>query len=332
MTPTQCAAVPHVVEPVTSDIDGFLSGLSEERRAEADLFGIYDFMESDELRPSMPPAIKKFLIDCWVQRLYGETPTREDPSFPFDNPRGPGEMIRLLQSWRSSAGRVADQLPALDLERTAKAIRAELDGIEKVPSVPLTDSDHEEFREFLRREEQAARKVKVILETVLAAGAKATGTPGGKGWRDVITYLEDCYRDGSKWQSLEYYAQEIGVGVTCVRTTIRDRARKEIQDWAAGQRGASAIDALPLEGAVIDSVADTKTADPADITEKADVDWAMEYLLEEYAADNPKLKSELLSKTPAERRAIADIVYSDGAPDIQDKIMAWRKAKTAARR
>lgn len=182
MTPSKRAAVLHVVESVTREIDGFLSGLAEDRRAEAGISDFYDFIESDELHPSIPPASRKFLIDSWVQRLYGETPTGEEPSSPIEIPGGPCKMIRLVQAWRTSAGKVADQLPALDLEKTSKAIRAELKSLETAPAVPLTRDDRErfpqpeEFRPFLQREERAARVVKVLLEAI-SAGMAETSQP-----------------------------------------------------------------------------------------------------------------------------------------------------------
>lgn len=148
MTPSHCVVV-LFVDPPLCDIDRFLFGLSDSRRGETELVDAYRRMESGE---QTQPAIKESLIEI----------------------PGLAEMIRLVHSWRASSLLAEAELPALGFDKAAEAIRAELDSLEKAPEVPLTRDDierfpqHDEFRGFLQREEQAARRIKAILEAVVA--------------------------------------------------------------------------------------------------------------------------------------------------------------------
>ena len=138
-------------------------------------------------------------------------------------------------------------------------------------------------------------------------------------WQDVVGFMEQCRLRGERFTSQKDFAERIGCSKATVNRAIRETP--SLREWASRPK-ASAINAESIEGRVLDSMAQRRESDPANILESPDIDAALAYLIDQA---NPEERARIHEMTPDQRRLLAETAYRD--PDSEEQIRRHRRVK-----
>jgi hypothetical protein len=136
-------------------------------------------------------------------------------------------------------------------------------------------------------------------------------------WQAAADKMLGMLHRNEPFTSQRKLGKQIGCSASTINTAIKET--EVLHEWAQ-IRTVSTPKAQSLTEVVIDNVAQSREADPADFMSKEDVDEILERLVWESQADGrDELRKQLSEKTPDERRKLASIVADD--PDVGDKIL-----------
>lgn len=167
------------------------------------------------------------------------------------------------------------------------------------------------------------------IETTRPEEAPVQATPD-KGnivtWQDAKAKLDEFRVNGERYTSRGDLARRIGCSVSTVQKAI-DNGSIELQEWASRQRGASRLNVTPEVATVaIESNAQSREPDPANMLHDCDVDVVLAKLLDQVSPDE---RARIHGMTPAEKRQLAEAVYRD--PDKDEQALRHRRANRAPR-
>ena len=167
-------------------------------------------------------------------------------------------------------------------------------------------------------------RLEIETEGALAAGAPAKAKPasehaeagGGVTWQAAAALLEALRVKGERFTSQGDYAKRLDCSPSTVNKAIKNTP--ELQEWAK-RPVSSTLWTESLEGAALDSTAQEREGNPADVLEQPDVNKAMAYLLEQA---RPEERARIHAMSPAEKRKLAELAYQD--PDTEKRILDQR--------
>jgi len=146
-------------------------------------------------------------------------------------------------------------------------------------------------------------------------------------WQEVQRAADMIRIRGEPFTSYRKMASTIGCNLSVLHNAIDKHGTAELQEWASKQRGPSRLNAAPEVAAVaFENMPQTREPDPADITENADVEVAMAYLLDQAG---PDARAQINAMSPAQQRLLAETLYQD--PDQEEQSLRHRRAKRLRR-
>jgi hypothetical protein len=149
----------------------------------------------------------------------------------------------------------------------------------------------------------------------------------GMSWREAQHEAEQIRSDGERFTSYPKMAKRIGCSRSTLHKAIKDYGTVELQEWASKQRGESRLNAAPEVAAVaIENRPQNREADPADITEDADIELTLAYLLDQA---KPEERARIHEMDPAAKRQLAETALKD--PDHEDQALRHYRAKRSRR-
>lgn len=155
-----------------------------------------------------------------------------------------------------------------------------------------------------------------------AEPAKPNAKPSGMTWPEAQVQLERIKATGKAFTSQREMAERIGCGPSTVTKAI-ENGGADLQDWASKKRGAASRKVVAtIDGAIGDATPQNREADPADILDDDDVDKAMRALMEQA---EPNERARINAMSPADRRALAELAFSD--PDAEEQIMGSERRR-----
>lgn len=224
-----------------------------------------------------------------------------------------GAMGPVLQAVREADGEYQLQLESLRLKLAEKTRKTEGDGGARGERAAGGTEAGQEYdlasavmveADFRKRPADTA-----------AVGEQAEVT-GGTTWQAVAEFLEGLRIKGERFTSQEDYAERLGCSPSTVNKAIH--RTPTLEEWAK-RPVSSTLWTKSLEGAVLDNTPEQREADPAGAIEPADIDVALQYLIEHAT---PEERARIHAMSPAEKRKLAELAYQD--PDTEKRILDQR--------